>query len=170
MARLKAREFLFQAEDRAITLLGEVTPPERRVMWTTLQYHYGEPWIHYELQPHVGRQMVEIGLHFEGAAEQNERAASLVAHHAGTLLASLGPNWELEEWTNSWRRLHRTLRFKFLNPDLAEEAAEAFAVLVTETSPILSTSDLLSEPSATVRSSAPFRRRQRGGRQPGPRR
>ena len=50
---LKARQFLFFCEDQAFAELGTAFPhPERHLMWTILQFHYGQPQIHFELQPH----------------------------------------------------------------------------------------------------------------------
>src|SRR3989441_852345 len=39
-----------------------------------LKLHYGHPEIHYEAWHHTGAGRLEIGLHFEGAAEANQRA------------------------------------------------------------------------------------------------
>jgi hypothetical protein len=122
---LKAREFLFFCEDLAMAGLPAGFPrPERRVMWTILQMHYGNPDVHVELQPHVGRGMVELGLHLEGPAEQNDRWAAVVGEHAPEMIAALGPEWELEDWTSSWRRLHRVFRFDKLTTALGHEVAD----------------------------------------------
>lgn len=125
---LKAREFLFKAEDLAMKALPPgFAQPERKVMWTTLQLHYGDPRVHFELQPMPARGVVELGLHFEGPAEVNDRWAALVALHAPELMAALGEGWELEEWTASWRRLHRTWPFTELSLELAEEVSGQLA-------------------------------------------
>ncbi len=119
---LKAREFVFACEELAMHALpGGFPVPERRVMWTILQLFYGEHWAHFELQPHVGRGIVELGLHFEGPAEANEAAAAVLAADAPRLLGELGPGWELEEWTASWRRLHRTFDIERLTGTFARE-------------------------------------------------
>jgi hypothetical protein len=127
--QMNAREFLFFCEDVAMAALPRGFPrPERRVMWTTLQLYYGDdPSVHFELQPHNGRGLVEVGLHFEGPVERNDPWAALVASHAAELMALLGPEWELEEWTQSWRRLHRTFRFEQLDADLGREVGAQFA-------------------------------------------
>ncbi len=125
---LKAREFLFYTEDQAMAALPAGFPrPERRVMWTILQLHFGDPNVHFELQPQVSRGLVELGLHFEGPVEQNDRWADHIASHAGDVLCELGPQWELEVWTPSWRRLHRTFRFERLTAELGREVAAEFA-------------------------------------------
>lgn len=126
--KLKAREFVFFTEDLALAALPSTFErPERRVMWTILQFYYGNPAAHYELQPQVGRGVVELGLHFEGPAEFNEACAVRIGANAGPVMAALGPGWELEEWTASWRRLHRTFRFSSLTTDLGREVGAQFA-------------------------------------------
>lgn len=119
---LKVREFVFFCEDQALAGLPADFPAlERRVMWTILQLNYGEPQNHFEINPSLGRRQVELGLHFEGAVEQNDAWALRLAERAGELMAALGPGWELEEWTASWRRLHRVFKFTKLTTDLGRE-------------------------------------------------
>lgn len=135
---LKAREFLFAAEDRAMAQLGSSVPqPERRVMWTILQLHYGDPNVHFEIQPQVSRGQVEVGLHFEGLAEKNEEWAQRIADLAAPIAGTLGPEWELEEWTASWRRLHRVFKFEKLTSPLATEVAEQFGLLILTLQPVV---------------------------------
>jgi len=135
---LKAREFLFYCEDVALAGLPAGVPrPERRVMWTILQMHYGDPNVHFELQPHVGRGIVELGLHFEGPVALNDAWAALVASRAAELMAALGPDWELEEWTASWRRLHRTWRFERLTSEMGREVGEVFCSALQVLQPLV---------------------------------
>ncbi len=100
-------------------------------MWTILQFHYGDPNGHFEMQPQVARGQVEVGLHFEGLAENNEAWAMRIAQLAAPIRGTLGPDWELEEWTASWRRLHRVFPFQKLTRTLAAEVASEFALLLT---------------------------------------
>jgi len=125
---LQAREFVFFCEDLALASLPDDFPrPQRKVMWTILQLHYGNPVAHFELQPHVGRGQVELGLHFEGAVEFNDLWAAELAAHAAELMFELGPGWELEERTASWRRLHRVFAFERLTADLGREVGGELA-------------------------------------------
>src|SRR5258708_15911635 len=102
-------------------------------MWTILQLHFGNPAVHFELQPQPSRGRVELGLHFEGRPEANDAAAAFVAQRAPELIPRLGPRWELEAWTASWRRLHRTFPFEVLDarraPDGRRELTEALTLL-----------------------------------------
>jgi hypothetical protein len=131
---MQVREFLFFAEEMAMRALPPAVPaPERKVMWTILQLHYGDPNVHFELQPSPGRRQIELGLHFEGTPEANDAWAAALALRAPEFMAALGDEWELEEWTASWRRIHRVFRFERLNSELghvvADELVKALTVL-----------------------------------------
>jgi hypothetical protein len=126
--QLKAREFLFLAEELALRQLPpDIPQPTRRVMWTILQLSWGDPAHHIELQPQPARGLIELGLHFEGPVEANDQRAAIVAAAAGPLMAALGPAWELEIWTPSWRRLHRVYRCDVLTRPLAGDVAAEMA-------------------------------------------
>ena len=118
-------------------LPGEFPRPERKVMWTTLQLHFGDPAVHFELQPQPSRGIVELGLHFEGAAEANDVWAARIGANANAIAAALGPEWELEVWTASWRRLHRTWRFTDLTAGLADEVGAEFAKALAVLEPLV---------------------------------
>lgn len=135
---MKAREFLFACEELALAALpGGFPQPERRVMWTVLQLSFGRPDVHFELQPQVTRRQVELGLHFEGPAELNALLAEHLAERAGELIPALGDGWELEEWTASWRRLHRVYPFETLTRPLASTVGAELARALQLLTPIL---------------------------------
>jgi hypothetical protein len=121
---LKAREFVFFCEDQVLTGWPKDIPePTRKVMWTTLQFHWGEKRVHFELQPMMGRRLIEVGLHFEGPEAMNEAWAIALGGRADELIPELGLEWDLEDWTKSWRRLHRPYHFEKLTADLGREIA-----------------------------------------------
>lgn len=135
---LKAREFTHLCEDRILSALPPgLPPPEHRVRWTMLQLHFGDARTHFELQPQMRRGVVEAGLHFEGPPDANEAWAELLAAHAADLLGELGPAWELEEWTASWRRLHRTFPFARLTLELAGEVSAELTRAMAALHPLL---------------------------------
>ncbi|MGH2625053.1 MAG: hypothetical protein ACRDHY_00200 [Anaerolineales bacterium] len=135
---MQVREFLFYMEEIAMRALPpSVPPPERKVMWTILQLHYGDPNVHFEVQPSPSRQQIELGLHFEGAAEANDAWAHVLASRAPEVMAALGDEWELEEWTASWRRIHRVFRFERLEADLGREVAGELVKALTVLGPIV---------------------------------
>ena len=111
--------------------------PERKVIWTTLQLHFGDPTVHFELQPQPSRGIVELGLHVEGPVEANDAWAARIGENAAAFAAALGPAWELEVWTASWRRLHRTWRFTVLTTGLADEVGKEFAKALEVLGPVV---------------------------------
>ena len=138
MVGVKATEFVFACEDLAMRSLPAGLPrPERKLMWTTLQLHYGNPNAHFELQPQVSRGQVELGLHFEGRVEQNDVWAVGLAERACELMAALGDGWELEEWTSTWRRLHRVFRFDQLSAELSHEVGQQLGNAITVLQPFV---------------------------------
>ena len=149
---LQAREFLFECEDQAMAQLGDGLPPiERRVMWTILQLHFGDPAVHFELHPQPSRRQIELGLHFEGAAEANDAWAGRLSALAGDLIPQLGSAWELEAWTLSWRRLHRVYPFDRLTHALCREVATELARAMRILGPIVCAAAVERGPSASPR-------------------
>ncbi len=137
-AGLKAREFLFYCEEQALAILGpDLTPPHRKVMWTILQLYYDDPLIHFELQPQPSRGIVEIGLHFESKLAVNDAWAGAVAERATEFIGELGPEWELEAWTASWRRVHRVVPIQRLTASFAREVAREWARAIAILAPFV---------------------------------
>jgi hypothetical protein len=115
---------------------------ETRSRFGYLQYYRGSPDIHYEVWAQRKTQRVEIGLHFEGPRERNYAAAELLAMRAPDIEKRIGREYELEEWTESWTRLHRAFPAEVLTPELAAEAAERLAALIRGMEPILDQMEL----------------------------
>ncbi len=163
---LKAREFVFFCEDQVLTRLPPAVPrPERHLRWTTLQFHFGDERVHFELQPQMGRGVVEVGLHFEGPVEANDAWVELLAAHAADLLGELGPAWELEEWTVSWRRLHRPFPFERLTAELAREVSGELVRAMTALHPLIEEGGGANAPAAPpLRASTPLRGHRRARR------
>jgi hypothetical protein len=132
------QEFLTAVRDRAAERLpAELRGWRSRIVYATLQTHYGNPHVHYEvwLVRKTGR--IEIGLHFEADRDTNYAWATLLAAHADELRAAIGPDVELEEWTPSWTRLHETLPLGPLSDALCDAVAERLAAIVAATQPYL---------------------------------
>ena len=102
-----------------------------------MQLYRDDPRLHYEVwvQRKTGR--IEVGLHFEGEQEANYRWAEALGRRVLELQAGLGPGVELEEWTRSWTRLHRTLPLRELDEELAGEVAEVLICFIRVMEPIL---------------------------------
>jgi hypothetical protein len=136
---VRIRDFLELVYDR---LPQHLPQPLRehswRIRFSLLQVYFTKPQVHYEVwvQRKTGR--IEIGLHFEGEREENERWAQALARRAIEIQAGLGPDVELEEWTASWTRLHETRPFqRDLSEPLAAEVAARLGQYISLLEPVL---------------------------------
>ncbi len=136
---LRIREFLALVHEGMIERLGaKLAGLEWRQRFGYLQYYRGNPAIHYEIWVQRKTERLEIGLHFEAPnRERNYEAAALLAERAPEIVAVAGPEYELEEWTAAWTRLHRAFAAPALTPELATEAAERCAALIRAMEPII---------------------------------
>ena len=136
---LKIREFLGLVHEGMHAHLGpKLGGLEWRQRFGYLQYFRYDPEIHYEIwvQRKTGR--LEIGLHFESAdRDRNYHAAELLAARAPEIVAAAGVDYELEEWTAQWTRLHRAFAAPALTAELAADAANRAASLITAMEPIV---------------------------------
>ncbi len=96
--------------DGIVTELQRGLPPEwqgfhaqRRMQM--LKLWYSEPRLHYEVWPVSGRDMIEIGLHFEADPATNLALLSWFDPHVVRFKAALDGAVELEQWTSSWGHL-----------------------------------------------------------------
>jgi hypothetical protein len=177
---LHLEQFLLDVQD---VVAKRLPKPLRRYKWRSrsslLQVYFQEPAVHYEVWVQRKTGSVEIGLHFEGDRELNYRWAAALAEHAPEIQAQLGPDVELEEWTQKWTRLHeqRTMpggegwRPKDqLTDELVQQIGERLARFIEVLEPIMAEerknvvviADAKKKP-ATARRRAPPRTRAAGG-------
>lgn len=102
-----------------------------------LQYFRSSPAVHYEIWVQRKTSRLEIGLHFEGVRDDNYAAAEALALRAPDVQARIGPEYELEEWTQQWTRLHRSFPAPVLTAELATDAADRAVSLIEGMEPIL---------------------------------
>lgn len=136
---LKIVEFLGLVHDGVRGRIGDALDGfDTRQRFGYVQYYRGDPATHYEVwvQRRTGR--LEIGLHFEGPdAARNYEALELLSMRAPDIAAAVGPEYEPEEWTKAWTRLHRSFDAPSLTPELADEAAERVVALIRGMEPLL---------------------------------
>jgi hypothetical protein len=140
---LRVREFLALVHEGVVARLGKrLDGMEMRQRFSYVQYYRGSPDVHYEVwaQKRTGR--VEVGLHFEGPRDANYAAAELLALRAPDVQAAAGPEYELEEWTQQWTRLHHTFDAPALTADIADDAAERVVALIRGMEPIIDQMEL----------------------------
>ena len=136
---LRIREFLALVHEGMTARLGaKLGGLDWRQRFGYLQYFRGDPGIHYEIWVQRKTERLEIGLHFESAnRDRNYQAAGLLAERAPEIIAAAGAEYELEEWTAQWTRLHRAFAAPALTRELAAEAADRAAALIDAMEPII---------------------------------
>jgi hypothetical protein len=109
-----------------------------RIRFGYLQIYFESPAIHYEAWVQRRTHRIELGLHFEGERDANYRWAGALGERALELQAQLGGSVELEEWTESWTRLHETRQFAgALSQELAVEVAARMCRFIEVLEPVL---------------------------------
>ena len=137
-ARLGTHAFLEEVRERVLPELPKsLGTPRCRVVFTSLQVHFGEPRLHYEVWPVRKTGRMELGLHVEGPREWSRAVAAGLAAGADDLRAALSARYELEDWTASWCRLHRTLPLTRLDSALALQVSAELVQLIAATEPVL---------------------------------
>lgn len=135
---LKIVEFLALVHEGVAAALGKrLDGFSSRQRFGYVQYYRRTPGVHYEVWVQRKTARLEIGLHFEGEREDNYAAAELLALRAPDVQAAIGPEYELEEWTSKWTRLHRSFAAPSLTADLAADAARRTVALIRGIEPIL---------------------------------
>jgi hypothetical protein len=101
------------------------------------QLYFGDPRQHYELwlRPQAG--LVEIGLHFEGEREDSLARIAAVAEAMPLVAPRLGPQVEVEEWTERWTRVHETLPLPPLDEASAAGLGRRLALYVEVLEPVV---------------------------------
>lgn len=135
---LRVRDFLALVHEGIVARMG---PSLDGLGWRQrfgyLQYYRGTPAVHYEVWVQRKTQRLEIGLHFEGDRDANYAAAAALAERAPDVQARIGAEYELEEWTQKWTRLHRSFDAPALTPELADDAAGRAVALIAGMEPLL---------------------------------
>jgi hypothetical protein len=133
---LKTRPFLDLAKDAALEALGSLRP-EARVRSSMVQLFFDEPRQHYELWLRLRDGLVELGLHFEGEREDSLARIAVVADAMPLVLDGLGPEVEVEEWTERWTRVHETGPLLPLEEGYARDLGRRLAAYVETLQPIV---------------------------------
>jgi hypothetical protein len=135
---MRIRDFLALVHEGVVGGLGrEFAGFDWRQRFGYVQYYRSSPAVHYEIWVQRKTARLEIGLHFEGARDDNYAAAEALAVRAPDVQARIGPEYELEEWTTQWTRLHRSFPAPSLTRELAADAAGRAVSLIRGMEPIL---------------------------------
>ena len=101
-----------------------------------MKLHYGEPAFHYEAWHHMGAGRLELGLHFESSAVDNQAAFDFFRSRMVEVKAGL-PRAELEPWDRGWSRLYETVPAARLDDHVLGQAGECMAEYVVTLQPML---------------------------------
>lgn len=137
--RMKVADFMDLLQDATLKRLpAELRKScKARVRFVWFQVHFHSPKVHYEVWLTRKTERIEIGLHFEGPQEFSYAWAACFAEHMAEVQAACGPHYELEEWTQSWARIHETIPYDPLSETLADEVASRLARLISVCEPIV---------------------------------
>ncbi len=121
--------------------LKATLPPPLRDFRTTrqgrlLKINFGEPAFHYEAWHHTGAGRVEVGLHFEASATENQAAFAFFRAHMVEVKASL-PRAELEPWDRGWSRLYETLPAARLDDGVLSQTVGLMSEYIVGLQPLL---------------------------------
>jgi hypothetical protein len=132
------REFFAAVRDRLQVRL----PSERQnIRFQTshrqmkLYYHHYK--LHYEIWTNGRDQHIEIGLHFEEGPESTEALIRFFDRHILEIKHELGPEVELERWTNSWGRVFQLLPYQPLTEELAIDVGDRARDMIVVLQPLL---------------------------------
>lgn len=137
--RMKVGDFMERLQEETLERLPEDVRKacKAKVRFVWFQVHFHSPKVHYEVWLTRKTERIEIGLHFEGPQEFSYAWAARFAEHMEQVQAECGPQYELEEWTQSWARIHETIPYDPLSEALADEVASRLARLIGVCEPIV---------------------------------
>jgi len=101
-----------------------------------MKVHFGEPAFHYEAWHHAGAGRLEVGLHFEASATENQRAFEFFRSRMVEVKANL-PRAELEPWDKGWSRLYETTPAARLDEEVLQRAVTCLSDYVVTLQPML---------------------------------
>jgi hypothetical protein len=110
---------------------------EARRQGHLIKLWYREPRLHYEVWPVAGRELVEVGLHFEADATVNRRLLDWFDPHMIALKAALDGAIELEQWTASWGHLYHVYPAPALTVPLQAVVGDWLARAIPLVEPLL---------------------------------
>ncbi len=110
---------------------------EPRSFFTIVKLFYKNPKLHYEVWVRGKEHLVEVGLHLEADKETNDALLAYFNSRAIEIHAELGARIEIEQWTNSWSRVHEVVPYTTLNAELVDQLAEKLAQMISVLQPML---------------------------------
>ncbi len=110
---------------------------DARSFFSLVKLSYGNPRLHYEVWVRGQERLVEVGLHLEADKATNDALRAYFASRAIEIHAELGPRVEVEQWTNSWSRVHEVVPYTTLDAELVDHLAKKLARMISVLQPML---------------------------------
>jgi hypothetical protein len=102
------------------------------------QFYYNDANLHYEVW-NLGqaRGKLELGLHFESRnPEVNTALLEGFSRRMVEVKATLGPQWEAEQWDRGWTKVYETVPYEPFSDETLEAMAARLARAMTVLQPI----------------------------------
>ncbi len=110
---------------------------DARSFFSIVKLSYDNPKLHYEVWVRGQEKLIEVGLHFEADKPMNDALREYFAGRALEIHGELGPRVEVEQWTNSWSRVHEVVPYTSLDAEVVDEIAEKLARMISVLQPML---------------------------------
>ena len=110
---------------------------QARTQFTLFKIFYKNPRTHYEVGVRGQERLIEVGLHFEDEKTKNDALLAHFMERAFEIHAELGPLVEVEQWTNSWARVHEVVPYQSLDAELVRIVAEKLTRMIVMLEPML---------------------------------
>jgi hypothetical protein len=101
-----------------------------------MKVNFREPAFHFEAWHHAGAGRLEVGLHFEATAAENQAAFDFFRFRMVEVKAFL-PRAELEPWDRGWSRLYETIPAATLDEDVLGRAVTCMSAYIVTLQPLL---------------------------------
>ncbi|MFQ5399211.1 MAG: hypothetical protein ACE5E7_06390 [Anaerolineae bacterium] len=103
-----------------------------------IQFHYGEPRLHYEVSGVRGQPHWELGFHCESRDKAlNRLLLSGFRRHLFEIKDALGDSIEAEMWDRGWTKIYEVYPGKELTTDYQEELGRRLAQIIICLHPII---------------------------------
>ncbi|MCL4488836.1 MAG: hypothetical protein M1570_11995 [Chloroflexi bacterium] len=110
---------------------------EARSFFSIVKLSYRNPKLHYEVWVRGQERLIEVGLHFEADKPTNDALLAYFGSRGVEIHAALGPRVEIEQWTNSWSRVHEVVPYTELDAKLVKTLSKKLAGMIAVLQPML---------------------------------
>jgi hypothetical protein len=141
MSRLSNAQFLRTLPEIVIPELPSPlqTIQTRQPYRWLVQFHYGEPWLHYEVSRAKRRDGWELGFHCEARDKRlNRYLLEGFRRNLFEIKDTLGEGIEAEMWDRGWTKIYEVVSFEALTPTYQKRVGSRLAEIIVVLHPIYS--------------------------------